>query len=376
MDLTIFELERFQSMWEHQVDYNLTESGIQPLQVKELIKSDELLSEFLDIRIGYSQTNGTIPLRRLVSDSYPSAGPKNILMTIGGAEANFLSSWYLLKEVPGDEIALMRPNYMQIDGLWRNMGGKVNPFHLYPKAEKWQLDLEELKEAVTGHTSAIALCNPNNPTGAVLEASELKAVVDIAEDAGLWILSDEIYRGAEFSGKLSPSIFDLYDRVMVTSSLSKVYGLPGLRLGWVVCSTERVAEELWTYSDYTTICPAKLSDWLAVLALEPTLQQKIRERLREHMSGNWSVMKEWLDHHSDVLSYIAPQAAAICFPHHNLPISSLDFVDRLMKEKSVLIIPGEHFGMESYFRIGFGYEREGLINGLSRVSELIESVKG
>jgi aspartate/methionine/tyrosine aminotransferase len=375
MKLEVFELERFQSEWEHQVEYNLTESGIQPLQVKELLTSENLISKMLDIRLGYSQTNGTIPLRQLVSDIYPTAGVDNVLITVGGAEANFVSSWYLLKEVPGNEIALMLPNYMQIHGLWKNKGGKVNPFYLYPRDGRWQLDVEELKKAVTSNTSAITICNPNNPTGAVLDSNDLKVVVDLAEDKDIWILSDEIYRGAELSGALTPSVFDIYDKVMVTSSLSKVYGLPGLRLGWIVCSSDSVTHDLWTHTDYTTICPAKLSDWLAILALDSSLQESIRERLRDHLRSNWTVMENWLQHHSDVFSFIPPKAAAICFPKHNLPMTSLEFVDRLRKEKSVLIIPGEQFGMESYFRIGFGYEKDGLTQGLNRVSELIESVK-
>lgn len=227
---------------------------------------------------------------------------------------------------------------------------------------------------VTKKTAAIAICNPNNPTGAIVDQADLKAIVEIASDNDVWLIADEIYRGAEIQAEKSPSIHGLYERAIITSSLSKAYGLPGLRLGWAVCPSEKIATELWAYSDYTTICPSKTSDWLATLALNPHVQRMIEERTRKVVRRNWSIMKKWLDSHSDIFEYVAPSAAAICFIKQNTKLSSLDFVIHLMKEKSVLISPGEHFQVPAHLRIGFGTEPEYLEPALERISDFINEI--
>lgn len=375
MKLKPFELERMQSENEHDVEFNLSESGVEPLKIKELLDTPELKEQLLDMQLGYSQTNGTVPLREAISYYYPGSTADHIIATNGGAEANFLVSWWLFQEYPDKrEFVFMVPNYMQIGGIWKNMGLNVKNFNLRMTEGKWTPDIEQLKSVVTKKTGAIAICNPNNPTGAIINASDLKAIADIAADNDAWLVSDEIYRGTELQDEKAPSIHGIYDKTIITSSLSKAYGLPGLRLGWAVCSTEQVAKELWTYSDYTTICPSKVSDWLATLALNPKVQAKIEERTRKVVQNNWAIMKKWLDSHADVLEYVAPSAAAICFIKQNTGIDSLDLVIRLMKEKSVLISPGEHFEVPGYLRIGFGTEPEHLESALTKISELLDEL--
>lgn len=375
MKLKPFELERMQSENEHHVEFNLSESGVEPLKIRELLDTPELKEQLLDIQLGYSQTNGTVPLREAISHYYPGSTADHIVATNGGAEANFLVSWWLFQEYPDKrEFVFMVPNYLQIGGIWKNMGINVKNFNLRMTEGKWAPDIEQLKSVVTKLTGAIAICNPNNPTGAIIGESDLKAIADIAADNDAWLVSDEIYRGAELQDEKAPSIHGIYDKTIITSSLSKAYGLPGLRIGWAVCPTEQLAKELWTYSDYTTICPSKISDWLATLALNPKVQAKIEERTRKVIQDNWAIMKKWLDSHADVLEYVAPSAAAICFIKQNTGIDSLDLVIRLMKEKSVLISPGEHFEVPGYLRIGFGAEPDHLEPALARISELLDEL--
>ncbi len=375
MKLKPFELERMQSENEHHVEFNLSESGVEPLKIRELLDTPELREQLMDMQLGYSQTNGTVALREAISHYYPGSTADYIIATNGGIEANFLVSWWLFQEHPDKrEFVFMVPNYMQIGGIWKNMGMNVKNFNLRMTEGKWAPDIEQLKSVVTKKTGAIAICNPNNPTGAIINSSDLKAIADIAADNDAWLVSDEIYRGAELQDEKAPSIHGIYDKTIITSSLSKAYGLPGLRLGWAVCSTEHVAKELWTYSDYTTICPSKISDWLATLALNPKVQAKIEERTREVVQTNWAIMKKWLDSHSDVLEYVAPSAAAICFIKQKTGIDSLELVIRLMKEKSVLISPGEHFEVPGYLRIGFGTEPDHLEPALARISELLNEL--
>ena len=372
MKLEPFNLERIQSEWEHRVEFNLSESGVEPLRISELLDTSNLKEQFLETQLGYSQTNGTVPLRQAIAQHYPGIGVDNIIVTNGGAEANYLVTWRFFHENPSRrELVFMIPNYMQMSGVWKNLGGKVNTFKLKMANGKWIPDIEELHAKVTEKTAAIAICNPNNPTGAIISDSDLDAIVNIASEKDVWIISDEIYRGAEIQEKKAPSMHRRYDKTIITSSLSKAYGLPGLRIGWAVCPSEQVATELWTYSDYTTICPSKTSDWLATLALKPDVQAKIEKRTRRVIRENWSIMKKWLDSHSDILEYISPSAAAICFIKQNTGIPSLDLVMRLIKEKSVLISPGEYFEMPGFIRIGFGSEKEYLEHALKRISELL-----
>jgi len=372
MKLEPFNLERIQSEWEHRVEFNLSESGVEPLRISELLDTSNLKEQFLETQLGYSQTNGTVPLRQAIAQHYPGIGVDNIIVTNGGAEANYLVTWRFFHENPSRrELVFMIPNYMQMSGVWKNLGGKVNTFKLKMANGKWIPDIEELHAKVTEKTAAIAICNPNNPTGAIISDSDLDAIVNIASEKDVWIISDEIYRGAEIQEKKAPSMHRRYDKTIITSSLSKAYGLPGLRIGWAVCPSEQVATELWTYSDYTTICPSKTSDWLATLALKPDVQAKIEKRTRRVIRENWSIMKKWLDSHSDILEYISPSAAAICFIKQNTGIPSLDLVMRLIKEKSVLISPGEYFEMPGFIRIGFGSEKEYLEQALERISEML-----
>ena len=198
--------------------------------------------------------------------------------------------------------------------------------------------------------------------------------MDIAADNDAWIVADEIYRGAEIKPDKAPSVHGMYDKALITSSLSKAYGLPGLRIGWAVCPTEQVAKEIWTYSDYTTICPSIASDWMATIALKPEMQAKIEKRTLEVVRRNWAIMEKWIDSHSDVLECVPPEAAAICFIKQNTGLPSYDLVIRLMKEKSVLISPGEHFEVPGYVRIGFGSESKHLEAALARISEFLNEI--
>ncbi|MFX1482958.1 MAG: aminotransferase class I/II-fold pyridoxal phosphate-dependent enzyme [Promethearchaeota archaeon] len=375
MNFEIFELERMQSEYEHAVRYNLSESGVEPLRIKDLLDSEKLQNQLLELQLVYTQTNGSIPLREAIAQPYPEVTANQILSTNGGAEANFVVSWWLFHENPSSkELIFMIPNYMQIRGIWRNLGGRVKSFPLQMQDDEWLPDIEGLKSAVSKDTTAIAICNPNNPTGAILSEDNLNAIADIAEDRGTWVVSDEIYRGAELSDERAPSMQGRYDKVLVTSSLSKAYGLPGLRLGWIVCPSDDVAKQLWSYSDFTSICPSTTSDWLATIALQPQFRASIEGRARKIIRKNWKIVKEWFDSHGDIFEYVPPKAAAICFAKQNTGLTSLELVYRLMREKSVLISPGEHFNMPGYLRIGFGSEPDYLTKSFNLLSEFLNGL--
>ncbi len=370
MKIESFELERIQSIWEHVVDYNLAESGIHPLSLDEFLNEKER-EEISKLRIGYSQTNGTIELREKISKLYPDAKTENVLVTNGSSEANFILIWSSVE--PGDEVIFMMPNYMQIWGLLRCFGASVKSFYLKEDLS-WAPDLEELRGLVTDRTKLIIITNPNNPTGAVLNEETMQEIINLADKVGAWIIADEVYRGAELNGEITPSFWGKYDKVAVVSGLSKAFGLPGLRIGWIV-SSENLIDKLWHYHDYTTIAPSTLSDWLARIALSPDNREKILKRNRQILRKNLSILMSWFEKQGDLFYCIPPKAGAIVFARYNLNINSIQLVNKLIHEKSVLIAPGDHFTMDHYLRFGYGVEENYLINALSRIEELIKELK-
>jgi len=370
MTIKPFEMERFQSLWENMVDYNLSESGVHPLQVKELLDEGQL-EEFLRHPIGYNQTNGTEELRSKISQLYPNAAVENVLVTNGSSEANFLSIWNLIES--GDQLTLMLPNYMQIWGLANAQNAKVKPFHLIPKDGRWQIDWDEFEGAVTPQTKLIAVCNPNNPTGAQLNETDLNRICKKAADVDAWILSDEVYRGAERTGDTTHTFWGNYPKTIVVCGLSKAYGLPGLRIGWIVAPPNLV-EDLWSYHDYTTICPNPLSDFLARVALSSPKREQILDRTKRIVKSNFQILDDWIRSHNGLFEYIPPQAGAISIVKYNLNMKSLDFATKLREQKSVLIVPGKHFFMEHYLRFGFGSPAEYLRQALERISEFVKKV--
>ena len=373
MKVETFNLERMQSTYENTVDFNLSESGVQPLQLGDLLDDAAARDDLMREPLRYSQSNGTIALREAIASLYPGATADHVQVTNGGSEANYVVTWNLVE--PDDEVVVMVPNYLQTWGLARAFGGAVRewPLRLAGSPARWTVDCDRLEQIVSARTRLIIICNPNNPTGARFEAADLDRVAAIAGRHGSWILSDEIYRGAERDGRETPSMWARYDRAIITSGLSKAYAVPGLRIGWIIASPPRVAS-LWAYHDYTTISPGTLSDVLARRALEPSRRTQLLARTRRILNANFPILAEWLDTHAGLFSYVPPDAGAITYVKYHHPINSTDLVTRLRERKSVLIVPGDHFGMDGYLRIGFGERADHLREALARVDDLLTEI--
>lgn len=366
-----FDMERMMSKCENEVDYNLSESGVHPTTISELVDDPAMIEELLVTELGYPQANGILELRERIAALYPGAGPDHVLVTVGCAEGNFNAIHTLL--APGDEAVVMLPNYMQIWGTAHNLGVQVKPFHLKEELG-WSPDLDELDDVVTDQTKLIAVCNPNNPTGYILTEAEMDAIVAAAERAGAWLLADEVYSGAERLTDIpTPSFWGRYDRVLAMGSLSKAYGLPGLRIGWVVGPPD-VVDEIWARHEYTAISTTVLANKLAAIALSSQVRPRLLKRAREYIRRGFPILEGWLDAHEGAFTLIPPQAAAIIFVRYHLDINSTKLVERLMNEKSVFIVPGDHFGMDHYLRISFGLPPDYLRAALDRMHELIVEI--
>lgn len=367
-----FVLEREMGIWEHKVKYNLSESGVHPMSTKELLGNDpELIEKMMNVELNYPPTNGLLKLREAIAAIYNGAKAEDIIVTTGAAQANFTAILTALDA--GDEVVIMLPNYMQIWGLAKNLGLEVKTFFLQHELN-WGFDIDEFRSIVSPKTKLIAICNPNNPTGHIMSAEERQAVIDAAAEVGAWVLSDEVYAGAEHNtDEATPSIWGDYERVLAIGSMSKAYALPGLRIGWAVSNPE-MAAAMWARQDYITICPTVLGNKLAAYALTPAVRQRILARTRTYLRRGYANLERWCSEHSNVLSVIPPEAAAIGFVHYNKDINSTELVNRMASEQDTYVVPGDHFGMDHFLRISYGLSDEYVNEGLRRVYQTISAL--
>lgn len=364
MKFPSFDLERIQSIYENSVEINLTESGIEPLSLKELMNPKEL-EELLNLPLGYGYTQGTPLLRQRISNLYEGVDENNILVTSGSSEAIFLSA--VLTVSKGDRVVMMTPNYLSFNGVAEALGAEVDYVPLLKK-EKWEWDLDCLDEAVSDKTKVISVCNPNNPTGSVLNLEQMLKIVEIAGRVGAYLLVDEVYIGAELGSKQTKSFLGMYEKTIVTSGLSKSYAHPGLRIGWII-SGKRFVEEAWAIKDYTTIASSSLSQHIATKVLEPETITKLRSRTKVLLNKNLETFSKWILPYSNHLSFLKPEAGGFAFVEYDMDINSTDLVHDLRKNEGVFIVPGDSFGIDKYFRIGLGHESIGFSKGLDLLSE-------
>ena len=370
-DFYPFMLERDMSVWENKVKYNLSESGVHPMTITDLSEGDnEFVEQILTSELNYAQANGISELRDNIAALYPGASRDNVIVTTGAAQANFTSILTALD--PGDEIVVMLPNYMQIYGIGINYGLHVKTFSLKEELG-WSVDIDEVGDVVSDKTKLIAVCNPNNPTGHIMTDDEMNAVVKAAERAGAWLLSDEVYAGAEHhQEEVTPSFWGRYDRVLAVGSMSKAYGLPGLRIGWVVAPADMV-DEIWARQDYITISASMLGNKLAAYALSPEVLPRIITRTRRYVRSGYKNLDNWVQEHSDLLSVIPPQAAAIAFVRYHKEVNSSELVQRLIKEHDTYIVPGDLFGLDHHLRISYGMSADYVNEGLGRIYQTLMS---
>ncbi len=377
MKIERFQMERTQCLFENEVKFNLSESGVSPLSLGELVPGKKLRDELDGLPLSYPHSTGQKSLRANVARFYGSRDHTSTLVVNGGSEANYMTLWGLIG--PSDRVAFMLPNYLQGWGLARAYGRQADSYKLVMKRDsngnwKWKLDVASLRKAVTAKTKLIVVTNPNNPTGYVLSEDEMQTIIDEARRVGAWILSDEIYRGAEINGPLSPTFFGRYEKVIITGGLSKAFALPGLRTGWIVAPPKMI-RHLCQYHDYLTLTPSYLSDYLANIVMQPKRRDEILQRTRTIIGANLPVLEKWLAKHADIFDYARPAAGAIATVKYRLPIASETLFNRLRREQSVLITPGAHFGIGRYLRIGFGYDIAHIKKGLRRIDVVLQELR-
>lgn len=369
-----FQVEQFVSETEQDALYNLAESGVHPLTLGEFMDLAGLdIEELRATSLNYPEVNGTLALREKIANLYPEASADNVLVTVGASEANHLVAATLLE--PGDRVIAQRPTYQQLPGNVLNSGAQVEMVRLVEE-QAWALDLDELDQKATHKTKLIHVVNPNNPTGRILDGRECAAIVDAAERSGAWIVADEVYAGTEREkNEPTPSFWGTHDRAIVINSMSKAYGMPGLRLGWVVASAELITD-LWRRHEYATISATMLGNALAESALDPLVRPRLIERARRLIRTGFDRLTEGLSLHQGVFSVVPPQASAMSFVKYDLPIDSTSFATRLLREKGTLVVPGACFGLEHHFRISSALPDNYLHDGLACLNALVAEIRG
>jgi aspartate/methionine/tyrosine aminotransferase len=374
MPMDVFAMERMQSTWENVVERDMSESGIRAITLRELVEFGLDLDALLAAPLSYSQSNGTPALRERIAALYPGATAEHIEVTNGTSEANYVLA--LSQLTPGSRFALEVPNYMQLWGVPRSLGATMGTFHLRPTASAWEPDWEEFERALVPGTKLVYVTNPNNPTGAVLTRAAMERIVARCDAMGAYLIADEVYQGSELQGEPTPSFWGMSDRVIVTSGLSKAYGIPGVRIGWIVGPRDVVAQ-CWAQHDYITIGPSRISDAVATVAVEPSVRRRLYARTRTILRENQPAMQRWVEERTDLLDWIVPPATAMAFVRTRGPLAKLSsqaISDHLLKNLSTLIVPGSQLGLEGFLRIWIGGTREVLEDGLERIGRGLEDV--
>ena len=377
MKLETFALERWMTAWETKTPYDIAESGIFPQTVRELLafepedRRERTLERLLDTRLGYSEAPGTLELRSAIAATYRDATPEEILVTTGAIEANFLLFNVLLE--PGDHVVAVYPAYQQLYSVPRAIGCDVALWKLRSE-EGFRFDLDELERLVTPRTKLIVINSPHNPTGAILSEEDLARIDELAASIGARVLSDEAYRWLEIPGgePLPPPMRDRRGAGISVGTLSKPFGLPGLRIGWFAGPAEIVAK-CWAMRDYVSLSPGKLNDALAVLALAH--RDKIVARTRAIVGRNLEAARGWFERHAGLVSWTRPRAGLLALMRYGLDIPSLDLSNRLADEYGVMLAPGSAFGVEHHLRIGIGQEPGIFAEGLRRTAACLADLQ-
>lgn len=365
MKINDFQVERWLNVYENEAQYELAETDIKAFTLEELnqlVPEEDLLQILLRMKLGYNPTMGSERLRILIANLYGgNTTAKNILITTGAIEADFLLSNVFVNQ--GDKVIVPWPAYQALYSTAEACGAQIQFWKLSPE-NNFQPDLDELSFLVDHQLKLLILNIPHNPTGAVINRKQLGMILNWAEEYGFYVLCDEVYHELFLQpDSVPPYARSLSERAISVGSMSKAYGLSGLRLGWIAGS-EEIIEQCWQLKDYTSISNSPISDYLAQLALIHA--EKITRRNHTIIHQNHAVMEEWFKKNNRYFHYYLPDAGVLCFPElKNITVSSRQLALDLFHSKSLLVVPGECFDMPGYLRIGFGGDTDKLRSSLS-----------
>lgn len=372
-----FRLETHFSKWEFKARHHLTASDMETLEVSELLSwaDAEDQEAWRTLRLGYTETFGSPALRRAIATTYETLAAEDILCFAGAGEAIYVAMQALLE--PDDHAVVMVPNYQSFEELPLRLCA-VTGVPLRPEAD-WELDLDEVRAALLPNTRLIAVNFPNNPTGKVIAPDTWRGLIELARERGIWLLSDEVYRGLERepSRQLAQAA-DVYERGLSINVMSKAYGLPGLRIGWVASRDREMLSRFERYKHYTTICNSAPSEVLATIALKA--RERILARNKALVVDNLALLERFFGERRHLFEWRAPEGGCVAYPRYRGSDGVERFCNTLVEEAGVLLLPASIYASRllptppDRFRIGFG--RRAVPAGLEALSAFLDARSG
>lgn len=365
MHIDPFKVEIWMNEWENHCAYNLAETCVASITIEELLKlsgrNSADLSELLPMKMTYGAIEGSVRLRGAISGLYEDQEISRITVTHGTIAANALVHKALVSR--GDRVVSIVPSYQQHYSIPASLEADIQLLELRPE-DGFLPDLDALRRLVTPETRLIALTNPNNPTGALIERPMLEAIIEIARGVGAYVLCDEVYRGTGQTGDgITASIVDIYENGIATAGMSKAYSLAGLRVGWIVAPKD-VTEKVLIHRDYDTISVGAINDHFATMALES--KDKILARSQKITRGNLAILDAWVTNQPRI-SWVKPTAGTTAMLKVDVPMTTRAFCVDLLKQTGVMLTPGDAFEMDEYVRIGYANSTDVLVAGLDRI---------
>lgn len=370
MKIAPFGVEQWMNEYETRCEHNLAETCVDSITIDQLLHlagltPDDLQSDLLPMRLSYGAIEGTRRLREAVAALHDRQTHQNVTIAHGAIGANHLVHMTLVE--PGDRVVSVLPTYQQHYSIPESIGADLRILRLRGD-NGWLPDLDELAAQVAGGAKLVAITNPNNPTGSLMDRAYLERIAAICEAAGAWLLCDEVYRGIDqHDPGATASVADIYDRGVSTGSMSKAFSLAGLRLGWAV-GPAALMHDLTIHRDYNTISVGMVDDLLATIALEHA--DAILQRNRALTRANLAVLSRWVDHEPQI-SWVKPRGGTTALLKHDLPVTSREFCVALLEETGVMLTPGSAMDMEGYLRIGYANNPKVLADGLPLLSGFI-----
>lgn len=369
MKIKDFGVEIWMGLYENDCKYNLAETCVESLRVNQVLdysdSKEKAIEEILNTKLSYGAIEGSDRLRNGISKLYKNQGKENISITHGCSGANALSLMTIVN--PGDKVVSVIPTYQQLYSIPESIGAEVKLLQL--KADEGFLpNLDELRKLVDKDTKLICINNPNNPTGALMDEDMLKKIVAVAKEVDAYVLCDEAYRGLTHKGdNFTTSIADLYKKGISTGSMSKTFSMAGVRIGWVAASKEFI-EKLSRQRDYQIISCGIIDDRLAAIAIES--KDIIIKRNLEIVRHNLDVLDKWIAK-EPLISYVKPKGGTTAFLKYDIDMPSEELCLKLLREKSVMLVPGSALHMEGYLRIGYANTPSIIEEGLEKFSEFL-----
>lgn len=372
MKIRPFQIERFYAQYEFTAPYLLSQSDCEAMSISELLALEpDAAEQFQNHWLGYTESQGSPELRQAITTLYTTIKPEEVLV-FGGAEEGIFTFMNVVLEA-GDHVIVHTPCYQSLHEIARALGCEVSNW-VTSDEDNWELDVDWLAANIRPNTKAIVVNCPHNPTGYLMSPQKQAQIIEIARKYGIWLFSDEVYRGLEHNpADRLPAACDLYEKAVSLGVMSKTYGLPGLRIGWLATKDRTLYQQLAMFKDYTTICNSAPSEFLSIVALRQ--REQIVKRNLSIIRANLDLLDMFFAQLKDVFIWQRPRACSTAFPRLREGISAQAFCIGAVEKQGVLLLPSKNYDYgDSHFRIGYG--RKNMPQSLEQLEIFLETLVG